>query len=142
MRTGIVRSSVVRMIVVAIVAAAFAGQGAHAEDPAGTGIVAGPASKSTNYATTVMVVRRGGKLTFVNGDAEFHNVVTTAYGPGTQPWCTIYTPVTCPLLYSDWIGPGIADVLGTENLVPGQQYEFYCEPHSASMRGTLIVPSP
>lgn len=93
------------------------------------------------YLTPVVVVPRGGHLTFVNGDIEAHNLVALEAfrSDGGAPWCVAYkfSGVPCPLFWSDTISIGATEVLGVADAEPGT-YRFFCEPHPW-MVGELII---
>ena len=120
-------------------------------------IVAVPGSRSGTYATPVMVVEKGGELTFLNAEPFAHSVRSFAFGPDNVPWCRPWDrdqprhPVRnprqfpkgkCPLLWSLAItmttGAVQTKVYGTNNLKPGSTVEFYCTVFP-TMKGTLIV---
>lgn len=110
--------------------------------PEGVGpvVVTGPGGFSAGYATPVVPVRKGGSLTYINGDVAPHDVVTDeSYGPNDQPWCRNYPLNRCPLVWSNLISLGTTTpVLGLENVEPGATYPFTCSLHP-NMRGTLVV---
>jgi polyvinyl alcohol dehydrogenase (cytochrome) len=93
-------------------------------------VVAGPGASTAGYVTPQAAVVGGGSVTFANGDAAQHDVVSTQRkGDGT------------PLFKSSLIGTGqTADVAGVKDLGPGS-YPFVCSLHGA-MKGTLTVLSP
>lgn len=106
---------------------------------AGTPIVAGPGGWLTTYATPVAVTQPGGVVVIVNADVMWHDVISNATGPDTQPWCGGFPAGACPLFWSDRALTGETQpVQGLENAVPGQAYSFYCGPHPG-MKGTLVV---
>jgi outer membrane protein assembly factor BamB/plastocyanin len=90
--------------------------------PSSTGIVAtGPGAPSYGYLTPVVVVSKGGTVSYTNLDTVRHNV-KSADG----------------LFRSELANTGeTVTVAGTEKLEPGT-YQFYCEPHP-NMTGQLIV---
>lgn len=116
------------------------GGGGGGSPPGGSVVVAQPGSFATSYTTRVTTARKGGSLTFVNGDLQPHDVVAYGHvGPDGQPWCGKYPEGKCPLFWSELIGVGqTTPVLGLEHLEPGASYTFYCTIHP-SMRGTLIA---
>lgn len=117
------------------------GDGGGGGSPAGGSVVlAQPGSFATSYTTRATVAQKGGRLTFVNGDLQPHDVVAYGHtGPGDQPWCAKFPKGKCPLFWSELIGAGqTTPVQGLENLEPGSTYTFYCTIHP-SMRGTLVA---
>lgn len=106
----------------------------------GTSVVAQPGSQFSGYTTPAMVVQQGSDLTFVNGDIASHDVVALEdYGPDTAPWCGPFKTGKCPLFWSRLIGLGATtDVLGMDQVQPGETYTFYCTLHP-NMQGTLVV---
>jgi polyvinyl alcohol dehydrogenase (cytochrome) len=107
---------------------------------AGAVVLTAPGGQYTGYLPPVVTVPVAGELTYSNYDAAPHDVVArTAKGSDDQPWCAGYSPGACPLFWSKLIGLGTSTpVLGTENLVAGESYEFFCTVHTG-MRGTLIA---
>jgi polyvinyl alcohol dehydrogenase (cytochrome) len=107
---------------------------------AGSVIVAQPGSAVVGYTTRVSAVPVGYPLTFINGDSALHDVVArNRYGSDGQPWCGRYRAGRCPLFYSELAGLGqTTPVLGTEHLVAGEVYEFYCTLHTG-MVGQLVA---
>ena len=94
---------------------------------AGPAVLAGPGAYITNYATPVMAIQRGTRLSFLNEDLPQHDVVAVDLGPNGAP-----------LFASALIGIGEeAAVTGTDALKSGS-YAFYCTIHPG-MRGTLYV---
>jgi len=89
--------------------------------PAGATVVAGPAAASTGYATPLMVMQKGGALTFANFDVVQHDVVADN---GSFKSKLIGLAETAP-------------VEGAEKLDIGS-YGFFCSVHPG-MRGTLQV---
>jgi plastocyanin len=86
------------------------------------------------------VAQPGAPLTFGNADVVSHNVVSTDFGPDT-PACAAagFALGQCPVFWSPTIPAGQTAVNGTENLVAGRTYAFYCAAHPVSMRGTLTA---
>jgi plastocyanin len=122
---------------------------AHAASAVPPTIVAGPGAFLAGYATTTVVAQPGAALSFTSVDFPNHNVValdpaaptpSPLYGPDT-PACAAAgdAPGKCPLFWSASISTGNTPVNGTENLVVGQTYAFYCTVHPYSMRGQLTV---
>lgn len=105
----------------------------------GTAIVGGPNAQTAGYLTPAMVYVSGTELTYVGADIIGHNVVSKEYGPTTQPWCILFPVDKCPLFWSQLVSIGARPVLGLENAVAGQIYNFYCYPHPFSMKGQLVV---
>jgi len=102
--------------------------GAPSSGPVGATIVAGPGAYLTTYATPVMTVRVAGLLNFINNDLPQHDVTAVDLGSDGKP-----------LFQSKLIGLGeVAQVAGTDRLVAGRSYAFYCSIHPG-MRGTLIA---
>jgi len=79
--------------------------------------------------------------TIVAGPGSFlAGFYTVDFGPDT-PACAAagFAVGQCPVFWSVPIGVGQTAVNGTENLVAGKSYAFYCATHPASMRGTLTA---
>lgn len=90
-------------------------------------VVAGPGAYASTYATPVITMSAGSKLSFVNFDAAQHDVVANDKGGDGNP-----------LFRSKLIGfNSTAPVEGAEKAGPGQ-YGFYCSLHPG-MRGQLVV---
>jgi len=114
--------------------------------------LSGPAAKFWGYITPLLVVEKGGELTYTNLDVEKHDLVHDADsdgfgGPKKMPWCKRqpadghhhHHGSACPVFWSDQIGLGQStQVLGLKNLKPGTLYTFFCTLHHG-MRGTLIA---
>ena len=106
--------------------------------------VTGPGGFVTGFIPPVVVVAPGEAITYANADIAPHNFIAyEAYMNKKQakkaPWCSGYERGKCPLFWSQTITAGqTTEVLGTENLVSGKQYAFYCSLHPG-MKGTLIV---
>ena len=113
---------------------------AHAAGAVPPTVVAGPGSFLAGFYTGTVVAQPGAALTFSNGDFVSHNVVSVDFGPDT-PACAAagFAVGQCPVFWSVPIGVGQTAVNGTENLVAGKSYAFYCATHPASMRGTLTA---
>lgn len=92
------------------------------------------------YLTLAVVADVEGTLTFTNADLTAHDVISRAVGPGDNLWCARYVTLgTCPLFASPIIGMAEqAPVEGTDQLVPGTAYEFYCSIHPW-MTGKLVA---
>ena len=117
-------------------------------------VVSGPLAQFWGYATPMLVVEKGGELTYANIDVVKHDVVhdVESDGFGTKkkmPWCKEPKSdghghhhehgTACPVFWSDQIGAGeTTEVLGLENLKPGTIYTFFCTLHHG-MKGTLIA---
>lgn len=103
--------------------------------------VAGPGGTNLGFATRVVVQPVGQPLSFVNADTDPHNVTSAEYGPNTQPWCVDYLVNRCPVLWSRTTTVGtmpVTPVLGVENLVAGEIYNFFCTIHPA-MTAMLVA---
>ncbi|MGH2808558.1 MAG: cupredoxin domain-containing protein [Actinomycetota bacterium] len=112
----------------------------------------GPFAQYWGYATPVLVVEKGGSLTYTNLDIIRHDLVhdveTDGFGgPKRMLWCEKSGGdghhhdhgAACPVFWSKQIGlNGSATVLGLKNLKPGTIYTFFCTLHHG-MRGTLIA---
>lgn len=118
-------------------AARVPAQAAAAVPPA---VIAGPGAFLAGFATPTVVAQPGAPLTFANADVVSHNVVSTDLGPDT-PACAAagFAVGQCPVFWSATIPAGQTAVNGTENLVAGRTYAFYCVVHPVSMRGTLTA---
>ena len=129
-----------------IIAAALALATAGVVQPASAAdlyYVTGPASMFAGYTLPFMVVAEGDTLTFVNLDGFQHDVISRAMQPGTgDAWCAeagFIAPGSCPLFWSSLIGvAALTPVLGMDNVVSGETYDFFCSIH-ANMEGTLVV---
>ena len=130
-----------KILIGGVAVASMCIQPGHAAPGNGLAIIAGPDAKTLGYATPVMTIRRGDPLSFINLDIEAHNVQSDAFGPDSQPWCDGNFPLgKCPLLFSPEVGLGqTPDIRGTENLVPGNIYTFWCVAHGHGQSGTLVV---
>ena len=112
----------------------------------------GPGATYWGYATPVLVVEKGGELTYTNADIIRHDLVhdveTDGFGgPKKMPWCEKspsdghqhHHGAGCPVFWSKTIGlNGTTKVLGLQNLKPGTTYSFFCTLHHG-MKGTLIA---
>lgn len=125
------------------------GQPAPGDGGLGTGSVIATVPRDT-YAPPAVLVARDEPLTYVNLDANRHDVVARVYAgagkrethvrpDGSAPWCADFEG-DCPLFWSELIaGPGSSTpVLGLEDAEVGATYEFYCTIHPY-MVGTLTV---
>lgn len=92
------------------------------------------------YLGGVTVVDIAGTLTFTNADISAHDVVSDALGPTDNPWCSRYVAHHfCPLFASRLTGLGGQVVVeGTDQLVPGTTYTYFCSVHHW-MSGTLVA---
>ena len=96
------------------------------EPPPGGGegpptIATGPGAASYGYLTPVVVINKGGTVSYINADIAKHNVASTD-----------------GLFRSELAETGQSvTVAGTEKLEPGT-YQFLCEPHPG-MKGQLVV---
>ena len=98
--------------------------------PGGPVVVAGPGAQYSTYATPVMVVRKGGPLSFSNADLPQHDVTAVDKGPDGLP-----------LFHSKLVGIGeVTPVDGLDRVTAGKSYVFYCSIHPG-MKGTLVVTS-
>ena len=94
---------------------------------------------SFDYTVETVVADGAGTLSLVNADLRSHDIVATAAGPATNPWCARFATRACPLFASPLIGVGQqAVVAGTEQLTPLESYAFYCSIHPF-MTGTLTA---
>jgi plastocyanin len=106
--------------------------------------VTGLTAKYYGYLTPVLVISKGGSLTYTNLDIERHNVVQDVktdgvHGPSTAAWCAQFPKGRCPIFYSALIGFGGSEaVKGLQNVTPGKIYTFYCTLHPG-MKGRLVV---
>lgn len=97
-----------------------------------------------SYTAPVVVVQKGGELTYANLDIVQHDLVQDPRadgfgGPKKAPWCAAFRRSMCPAFWTPKIGLGQqTEVLGLENVKPGATYTFYCTLH-ASMKGILVV---
>lgn len=104
-----------------------------------TVIVSGPGSFASTYTQPVTVASVSGALTYVNGDIQPHDVISTMVGSDDQPWCDGFLPGRCPLFWSELIFIGNrTPVLGLSNLAAGKTYQFYCSIHR-NMTGVLVT---
>jgi plastocyanin len=111
---------------------------------------AGPAAKFYGYLTPVIVVEKGGELTFTSIDLERHDVVQDVEADGfggssKAPWCATghhhhgHVHEACPVFWSKLIGlTQTTTVLGLDKVEPGKVYSFYCTLHHG-MKGKLVV---
>ena len=113
--------------------------------PTDAQVVSGPTAKYYGYLTPVVIIQKGGPLTYTNLDVERHNVVQDvaadgAHGSGKAKWCKLFNRGRCPLFYSALIGLGQSEsVKGLGSLKPFPAvYTFYCTLHPG-MKGKLIV---
>lgn len=106
-----------------------------------TQIVASQTADGYDYVPEDYLGDTGGTVVFVNADIRAHDVVATATGPSTNPWCDDRRFVNrpCPLFASDFIRLGAsAPVEGIDQLTPLSTYAFFCSVHPW-MTGTLTV---
>jgi polyvinyl alcohol dehydrogenase (cytochrome) len=95
----------------------------------GTGqVVSGPGAATAGYLTPVVVMQKGGTLTYTNlADIAHHDVDSVDNGPDGAP-----------LFASDFADLGESvPVVGVDKLAAGQ-YRFKCSLH-VGMQGTLVV---
>jgi plastocyanin len=106
--------------------------------------VSGPTAKYYGYLTPVVVIAKGGPITYTNLDIERHNVVQDVssdgvHSSGKQKWCPLFDRGRCPIFYSALIGLGKSEsVKGLKFVKPGKVYTFYCTLHPG-MKGKLVV---
>lgn len=127
------------ILITALLAAVFATTPSNAF----VNTVVAPPGSAVNpvpYVTPVVAVAAGSQVTFVNADlTAMHDVIATAYGPGTNSWCSLYLKGKCPLFWTPLIpGGATTEVKGANKLASGKQYEFFCTLHPW-MEGTLVV---
>jgi len=109
-----------------------------------TQILTGLTAKYYGYLTPVVVIQRGGSITYTNLDLERHDVVQDVktdhiHGSSRRPWCRQFPRRRCPVFYSPLIGLGQSEsVQGLRYVKPGQVYTFYCTLHPG-MTGKLVV---
>lgn len=105
-------------------------------------VVSGPGSFATTYTQPVIVVSPGDEVIYANLDAQRHDVLSIAVRDPEEPqpeWCEYVNTTPCPIVGSALIGLGATTpLLGLEDVVPGETYEFFCSLHS-TMFGHLIV---
>lgn len=93
------------------------------------------------YAPIAVVADVAGTLTITNADLTAHDIVSVAPGPADNAWCARFVVGHgyCPLFASPLVGLGRSAVVqGTEQLVPGATYPFFCSVHHW-MEGTLVA---
>ncbi len=129
----------------AVVAAASAALVLAVPVPARAAVAAAvPGSFAAGFATPVVVAAQGEGITFVNADAAPHNFVADGVylskkDAKKSPWCSAFTPKTCPLFWSPTVSAGeTTEVEGLERLEAGKQYPFFCSVHPG-MKGTLVI---
>jgi plastocyanin len=117
-----------------------------------TAALTGPGATYWGYATPVLVVEKGGELTYLNADIIRHDLVHDVEadgfgGPKKMPWCEKAPSdghhhdhgAGCPVFWSKTVGLNeTTKVMGTQNLKPGTTYTFFCTLHHG-MKGTLIA---
>jgi plastocyanin len=118
-----------------------------AEAAPGARALAGPGAKYYSYLTPLLLVQKGGSLTFTNIDLERHNVVQDVrvdgvHGSSNRAWCRRFPSSPCPVFYSRLIGLAQSvKVKGLRALKPGRVYTFYCTIHPG-MKGKLVALPP
>ena len=112
----------------------------------GPTIVTAAAGQFYGYVTPVMVVEKGGELSYTNLDIVQHDVVHDVAVDGVankkkSRWCKKFKRKECPLFWSPRAGLGdTVAVKGLGNIVPGEVYTFFCTLHPG-MKGNLVVVS-
>jgi plastocyanin len=133
--------TVLSIVVAAAAVLAWAGPTSAAGDMQ---ILTGPTAKCYGYLTPVVVIAKGGPITYTNLDIERHNVVQDVnvdgvHGSGKRKWCGLFDKGRCPIFYSPLTGLGQSvKVRGLKYVKPGQVYTFYCTLHPG-MKGKLVV---
>ena len=109
-----------------------------------------PGSVYVGYLPPVVIVEKGGSLTYSNFDTTEHDFVQDVEadgfgGPRKAPWCKKmaqgghHHSHGCPAFYTPLLASGeSAEVEGLENVKSGVRYTFFCTKHH-NMQGTLIV---
>ena len=142
----------IRLVVAVIAALLVLATPTHSATLEATPVaVSGPFAQFWGYVTPVLVVEKGGTLTYANFDVVKHDVVHDVErdGFGTKkkmPWCEEEKHGhhhdhggPCPVFWSALTGLGdTTEVLGLKNLKPGTIYTFFCTLHHG-MKGTLIA---
>jgi plastocyanin len=110
-------------------------------------VLSGPQAQSYGYLTPLVVMQKGGALTYANFDVVRHNVVQDVAADHkalklsvakTTKWCRQFKKGKCPLFWSKLIGvTQQTPVLGVNRLKPGT-YSFFCTLHPG-MKGKLRV---
>jgi polyvinyl alcohol dehydrogenase (cytochrome) len=119
----------------------------NAAAPTDLRVISGPQGQSYGYLTPVVIIQKGGALTYANFDVVRHNVVQDVavdhkalrlrVAKKTK-WCRQFKRGKCPMFWSKLIGvTQQTPVLGVNKLKPGQ-YSFYCTLHPG-MKGKLQV---
>jgi plastocyanin len=132
------------LLAIAVVALVSSPLAATANAPTDTQVVSGPTAKYYGFLTPVVVIQKGGSITYTNVDLERHNVVQDvnadgAHGSAKAKWCGLFPKGRCPIFYSALIGLGQSEpVQGLSAVKPGQVYTFYCTLHPG-MKGHLVV---
>ena len=98
------------LVVPAMFAAVFVPGSAGAREPTDPQIISGPVGQFYGYLTPVMVVEKGGALTYTNIDLVQHDVVHLAeadgvYGSSKKPWCKNFAKKEVPDLLEQASGP-------------------------------------
>jgi plastocyanin len=131
-------------VATALVLIALAAPG-NADEPRQESFAAsGPVAQFYGYLTPVVIVEKGGALTYANFDLVLHDFVHLIGpgekgGPGNKPWCKSFEKGRCPLFWSKKVGLNqTVSVQGLGAVKPGATYTFYCTLHSG-MKGTLVV---
>ena len=148
--TALVRLGVLTGLACILAAPAAARPAAHVKQT--PVVMTVPGSVYFGYAPPVVIVEKGGTLTYSNLDSTEHDFVQDVEadgfgGPKKAPWCKKLASSEeghrhahgCPAFYTPLLGSGgSAEVRGLANVKPGVTYTFFCTRHH-SMQGTLIV---
>lgn len=101
----------------------------------------GSVGTSGGYTPSFVVADVAGTLVLTNTDLRSHDLVSHELGPTDNPWCQDFVGHHfCPLFASPMAPPlgGQVVVDGTDQLVPGTTYSFFCSIHDW-MEGTLVA---
>jgi polyvinyl alcohol dehydrogenase (cytochrome) len=105
-----------------------------------------PGAQFYGYATPVVVVDKGGQISYTNLDIVQHDFVQDVLvdgfaGSSKRPWCGRFPRKRCPVFWSELAGLGQSvAVQGLGSVKPGKTYSFFCTIHNG-MKGKLIVGS-
>lgn len=142
-------ASIAACLGIAIAAAPASPTPAPAVTPA---VITAPGSIYFGFLPPVLVVEKGGTLTYSNFDAAEHDFVQDVEsdgfgGPAKAPWCKKGAAEEeeghhnhgCPIFWTPLLGMGeSATVKGLKKVKSGATYSFFCTKHH-NMQGTLIV---